>query len=77
METPSYYQGNIDCWDVLQEVLTPSEMYAFCLGNAIKYLYRCNFKHRQPVEDLLKCKDYIDRAIKIREESEINVYRDN
>jgi len=35
----------------------------FCLGNAIKYIWRAG-KKGQPIEDLKKAKWYLDREIK-------------
>jgi hypothetical protein len=35
----------------------------FCLGNAIKYIWRAGGKG-QPIEDLKKAKWYLDREIK-------------
>jgi len=38
----------------------------FCIGNAVKYLWRADMKGN-PVEDLRKARWYIDREIKRRE----------
>ncbi|WP_083557580.1 DUF3310 domain-containing protein [Marinobacter nauticus] len=38
----------------------------FCLGNAVKYIWRADLKHNA-VEDLRKAKWYIEREIELRE----------
>jgi hypothetical protein len=38
---------------------------SFCLGNVVKYVYRCNLKGG--VEDLKKARWYLDREIARRE----------
>jgi len=44
------------------ECITITEHYNFCLGNAIKYLWRAGLKG-DPLEDLRKARWYIDREI--------------
>ncbi len=46
------------------ECIQITEHMGFCLGNAIKYLWRADLKNG--VEDLEKAKWYIDREIKKR-----------
>lgn len=57
-----YTYGKYECIDVIQDItkdLNGEE--AFCIGNAIKYIWR--FKHKNGVEDLTKAKWYLDRII--------------
>lgn len=35
----------------------------FCLGNAVKYIWRAGLKSADPVEDLRKAQWYIEREI--------------
>jgi hypothetical protein len=35
----------------------------FCLGNAIKYIWRAGLKSADPIEDLKKARWYIEREI--------------
>lgn len=49
-----YTQGSIECIDFIND-----KNLNFNLGNAIKYIVRCNFKGKKR-EDLLKAKQYID-----------------
>lgn len=45
------------------ECIQITEHMNFCLGNAIKYLWRAGDKHETPIEDLKKAKWYIEREI--------------
>jgi Protein of unknwon function (DUF3310) len=45
------------------ECITITEGFNFCLGNAIKYIWRAGLKSNNKMEDLNKAKWYIDREI--------------
>jgi hypothetical protein len=45
------------------EVIVITEHLSFCVGNAVKYLLRAEYKGKQ-LEDLAKARWYIDREIK-------------
>jgi hypothetical protein len=47
------------------ECIEITEHMGFNLGNALKYIWRCDLKH-DAVEDLRKARFYIDREIKRR-----------
>jgi hypothetical protein len=47
------------------ECITITESMGFCLGNAVKYIWRADLKH-DAVEDLRKARWYIDREIQKR-----------
>lgn len=49
------------------ECIEMTEHMSFCLGNVVKYVYRCNLKGG--VEDLKKAKWYLEREIARREGS--------
>lgn len=49
------------------ECIQVTEHLNFCIGNAIKYLWRCDQKHG--LEDLQKARWYIDREIARREKA--------
>jgi hypothetical protein len=56
---PSHYTAHpsgVECIQV-------TEHYNFCLGNAIKYIWRAGLKSQDPVEDLKKARWYLDREI--------------
>jgi hypothetical protein len=48
------------------ECITVTEHMGFCLGNAVKYIWRADLKH-DAVEDLKKARWYLDREIQARE----------
>jgi hypothetical protein len=48
------------------EVIQITEHMNFCLGNAIKYIMRADYKNN-PIEDLRKAEWYIKREIERRE----------
>lgn len=62
---PSHYTyGGIECIDVIEAVVSeiPNGLCAFLTGQVIKYIYRWMHKDK-PVEDLKKCRFYLDRLI--------------
>lgn len=66
---PSHYcQDGIECIDVIKATIKGMSAFdAFCQGNAMKYLFRWQFKNG--AEDLKKAKWYIDKLIEIQESS--------
>lgn len=59
---PAHYRSHpsgVECIDI-------TEHYGFCVGNAIKYLWRADLKHETPVDDLKKAIWYIEREIEKR-----------
>ena len=61
---PSHYtQGGIECIDCIKSATVGKiGIEAFCVGNAIKYLFR--YEEKNGVEDVKKARWYIDRLIK-------------
>lgn len=56
---PKHYNihpSGVQCIEITQHM-------NFCLGNAIKYLWRAGDKHESPVEDLKKAVWYINKEI--------------
>jgi Protein of unknwon function (DUF3310) len=47
------------------ECIQITEHMGFCLGNAVKYIWRADLKH-DAIEDLKKARWYIDREIALR-----------
>lgn len=45
------------------ECIQIAEHMNFCLGNAVKYLWRAGVKTNDPMQDLKKARWYIDREI--------------
>ena len=52
----TYHPSGIECIQV-------TEYFNFCLGNAIKYLWRAGLKSDNVIEDLRKAEWYIKREI--------------
>lgn len=69
---PKHYEGKIECINAMQEVLGKDGTISFCIGNAFKYIWRCRKKHETPMEDLKKCRWYIDKALELLESEEEN-----
>lgn len=62
---PAHYTGHpsgVECITITQHM-------GFNLGNALKYIWRCDLK-KDAIEDLKKARWYIDREITKREEYE-------
>lgn len=60
---PSHYTSHhsgVECIQI-------TEHMSFCVGNAVKYLWRSDLKHEDALEDLKKARWYIDREIQLRE----------
>jgi hypothetical protein len=58
---PKHYTGHpsgVECIQI-------TEHMGFCLGNAIKYIWRADLKN-DAIEDLEKAKWYIERELAIR-----------
>ena len=56
---PSHYNehpSGVECIDIV-------EHFNFCIGNAIKYLWRAGLKHENKKHDLEKAKWFIEREI--------------
>lgn len=56
-----YNQGKIECIDAMEEAFGKEEVFAFCLLNAFKYLWRCQEKGTMKA-DLEKARWYIEKA---------------
>jgi len=64
VNNPKHYTehpSGIDCIQI-------TEHMGFCLGNAIKYIWRADLKHDDAIEDLRKARWYLDREIEKRTE---------
>ena len=60
-DPPHYTNKKIECINYIDD--TVPDFYSFYFGNAIKYLSR-HLDKGKSVQDLEKCKWYIDRMIK-------------
>ena len=59
---PHYTSGDVECIDAIKSCMAGLNGFeGFCIGNAIKYLWR--WKQKGGVTDLEKAKWYIDKAV--------------
>lgn len=64
VEHPIHYnRGSIEAINAIRSALGKDGFIRYCIGNALKYLWRCFYKGKI-VEDLKKSVWYIERAIK-------------
>lgn len=64
VEKPDHYnKGAIEAIEAIKASMPDNEFNGYLKGNALKYLWRYDYKGK-PVEDLRKCKWYIERLIK-------------
>ena len=59
INSPNHYTAHpsgVECVEV-------AEHFNFCLGNAVKYIWRADLKHSDGIEDLRKARWYIEREI--------------
>lgn len=58
---PDHYNNGIEVWD-----FTTSHNMGFLDGNVVKYVVR--YKHKNGLQDLYKCKQYLDKLIEVEEQ---------
>ena len=64
VEKPDHYnKGAIEAIEAIKASMPDHEFKGYLKGNAWKYLWRYDYKGK-PVEDLRKCRWYIERLIK-------------
>ena len=63
VQHPAHYtQGEIECIDCIKAAtVNKIGIEAFCVGNAIKYLFR--YENKNGIEDVNKARWYINRLI--------------
>lgn len=72
VNNPTHYtQGEIECIDCIKAAtVNKVGIEAFCVGNAIKYLFR--YENKNGLEDARKAQWYINRLIQELEEKKEN-----
>tara|TARA_R100000995_G_scaffold53928_1_gene26367 strand:+ start:1315 stop:1542 length:228 start_codon:yes stop_codon:yes gene_type:complete len=64
VNNPEHYnQGDIECIDAIEAMLTEEEFIGYLRGNSLKYRWR--FRYKNGVEDLQKAEWYEKRLLKI------------
>jgi hypothetical protein len=62
VNSPSHYtQGGIEAIDAIEAALGPKGFQSYCAGNALKYLWRWQYKGG--TDDLCKARWYINRML--------------
>lgn len=77
VQHPQHYnQGGIECIDAIKAATVgKTGIEAFCVGNAIKYLFR--YENKNGLEDVKKAQWYINRLIQeLEEKKENNTFYD-
>ena len=60
---PDHYKsGEVECIDAIRAALGAEGFRAFCRGNVIKYLWRCELKHESVTTDINKAVWYARMA---------------
>ena len=54
--------GEVECIDAIRAALGVEGFRAFCRGNVIKYLWRCELKHESATTDINKAVWYARMA---------------
>jgi hypothetical protein len=68
VNSPGHYTyGNIECIDAIEESMSAEAFRGYCKGAAMKYIWRYERKGK-PLEDLQKCRWYLDRLIASHQE---------
>lgn len=61
---PHYRQGAVECIDALHAAIGDEGFKAYCRAQIIRYLWRCEHKHADPLEDLRKAQWYLTELLK-------------
>ena len=65
---PAHYnEKGVEAITAIEASMPDEEFRGYCKGNAMKYLWRYQYKGK-PVEDLKKCRWYLDKLIASLEE---------
>ena len=60
-QPPHYNQGDIEAIDAIQASLGTEGFMAYCRGNVLKYVWRCEYKGG--IKDIEKARWYLDKLI--------------
>ena len=68
VNNPAHYaSGKYECIEVMEDNFGKEKTKDFCLLNAFKYLFRCNKKHKTPIEDIKKAIWYLNHYLEIED----------
>jgi|TARA_A100001011_G_C14161367_1_gene778399 hypothetical protein len=63
-----YNQGDIECIDAIEAMLTHEEFVGYLRGNSLKYRWR--FRYKNGIEDLRKAEWYEKKLLKVLEDKD-------
>tara|TARA_Y100000004_G_scaffold8959_1_gene9865 strand:- start:14 stop:241 length:228 start_codon:yes stop_codon:yes gene_type:complete len=63
-----YNQGDIECIDAIEAMLTHEEFVGYLRGNSLKYRWR--FRYKNGIEDLRKAEWYERKLLKVLEDKD-------
>ncbi len=65
VEHPKHYtQGKVECIDACEAAAEGAEgKIAQWIGHIIRYVWRFRFKHKDPMQDLLKARFFLNKLI--------------
>ena len=66
---PHYNNGNVECIEAIEAMLTPDEFIGYLRGNSLKYRWRFRYKSK-PIEDLRKARWYEERLLQFLMENQ-------
>lgn len=65
---PTHYTSTkIETIEIIRDKLSAEAFEGFCIGNVLKYVTR--YKLKNGLEDLQKARWYLDKIIRVKEES--------
>ena len=74
---PDYYNNNgIECIECICAALGDDGAAEFCIGNALKYIYRHKYKE-SPVDDIKKAIWYLNKWLTLTDTTKIKKSNDN
>jgi CRISPR/Cas system CMR subunit Cmr4 (Cas7 group RAMP superfamily) len=63
VNSPAHYNnGDIECIDAIEAMLTSDEFIGYLRGNSLKYRWRFRYKN-EPVQDMLKATWYEEKLL--------------
>lgn len=71
VNSPAHYNnGNIECIEAIEAMLTTDEFIGYLRGNSLKYRWRFRYKN-EPVQDMLKATWYEEKLLQFYKNSNI------
>ena len=73
VNSPAHYNnGDIECIDAIEAMLTADEFIGYLRGNSLKYRWRFRYKN-EPVQDMLKANWYEEKLLQFYKKINISL----